>query len=277
MTDSRFVYPLTLHHNGRMGGPHILYAESSQIRNEWKNKLEEALGLRKVVQESNKVFEVEYLSMDTFIMPPMSESAAAGPTSNQDSRFTGKVTCSVPFSELFTGLVHVVVHVLIRLCKTLLMDVLLLRLVVLKVCGLDLDMIQSVSKILVRFSWFTMMNNIVPYLAIRQVLHLKMVTQCAMLENFGIFLVLADKVCFFKNSSRPSMLNMDMKALFAYDVEALVPSSPHGAHTSQVPLKLSGKKDVHFFSVGTLQGRTLIVYMKKKGVCAFLFTILTFS
>ena len=96
-TDSRFVYPLTLHHNGRMGGPHILYAESSQIRNEWKTKLEEALGLRKVVQESNKVFEVEYLSMDTFIMPPM--SAAAGPTWNQDSQFTGKVTCSVPFSE----------------------------------------------------------------------------------------------------------------------------------------------------------------------------------
>lgn len=28
----------------------------------------------------------------------------------------------------------------------------------------------------------------------RRVLHLKMVTQCAMLEEFGIFLVLADKV-----------------------------------------------------------------------------------
>jgi RHO1 GDP-GTP exchange protein 1/2 len=30
----------------------------------------------------------------------------------------------------------------------------------------------------------------------RRVLHLKQVTQCAMLEEFGIFLVLADKVCF---------------------------------------------------------------------------------
>lgn len=30
-------------------------------------------------------------------------------------------------------------------------------------------------------------------LALRRVLHLKMVTQCAMLEDFGIFLVLADK------------------------------------------------------------------------------------
>jgi hypothetical protein len=64
------------------------------------------------------------------------------------------------------------------------------------------------------------------------------------------------------------MLNMVLKALFAYHIEALVPSSPHGANTSQVPQKLSGTKDVHFFSVGTLQGRTLIVYMKKKGVRA---------
>lgn len=32
------------------------------------------------------------------------------------------------------------------------------------------------------------------YLAMRRVLHLRMVTQCAVLEDFGIFLVLADKV-----------------------------------------------------------------------------------
>lgn len=31
-------------------------------------------------------------------------------------------------------------------------------------------------------------------LALRRVLHLRQVTQCAMLEEFGIFLVLADKV-----------------------------------------------------------------------------------
>ena len=31
-------------------------------------------------------------------------------------------------------------------------------------------------------------------LAMRRVLHLRMVTQCALLEDFGIFLVLADKV-----------------------------------------------------------------------------------
>jgi hypothetical protein len=38
------------------------------------------------------------------------------------------------------------------------------------------------------------------------------------------------------------------------------------AHMSQTPQKLSGAKDVHFFSVGSLGGRTLVIYMKKKGV-----------
>ena len=81
-----------------MGGPYILYAESAQIRAEWKQKLEEALGLRKIVQESNKVFEVETLSADTFLVPSMS-AAAQGPAWNQESTYTGKVTCSVPFSK----------------------------------------------------------------------------------------------------------------------------------------------------------------------------------
>jgi len=93
-----------------------------------------------------------------------------------------------------------------------------------------------------------------------------------MLEDFGIFLVLADKVGLISLSfilSNPRRI----QALFAYHMEALVPSSPHGAHTSQVPQKLSGTKDVHFFSVGTLQGRTLIIYMKKKSVCTFSFLL----
>jgi hypothetical protein len=97
-TDSRFVYPMTLHHNGRAGGTYILYAETSQSRTEWQQKLGHALAMHKAVQESNKVFEIETLSADTFLVPSM-VAATSGPTWNQDNAFTGKVTCSVPFSE----------------------------------------------------------------------------------------------------------------------------------------------------------------------------------
>jgi len=57
------------------------------------------------------------------------------------------------------------------------------------------------------------------------------------------------------------------KSLFAYHIEALVPSQPSNhMHTARTPQKLNGNKDVQFFSVGTLNGRTLVIYMKKKGV-----------
>ena len=97
-TDPRGVYPCNMIYHGRNGGPFVLYAESTTSREEWKRKLEEALGLRKVVQESNKVFEIESLSVDTFRVPP----SPAGPNSGmlEPSPFTGDVTCSVPFSKI---------------------------------------------------------------------------------------------------------------------------------------------------------------------------------
>ena len=91
------VYPCTIHDSGRLGGLYTLYTETSQTRLEWKVKLEEAIGLRKVSQEENKVFEVETLSVDTFCTPTL--MANAGPSWNNDVNFTGKVTCSVPFSK----------------------------------------------------------------------------------------------------------------------------------------------------------------------------------
>lgn len=104
----------------------------------------------------------------------------------------------------------------------------------------------------------------------RRVLHLKMVTQCAMLEDFGMFLVLADKVLFTSDHLYAMLIYIYIQALFAYHIEALVPSCPQSAHTSQTPQRVNGTRDVHFFSVGNQGGRTLVVYMKKKGVSSTL-------
>lgn len=101
--DSRLVFPCTIHYSGRLGGLCTLFTESQQARNEWKQKLEEALALRKIVQESNKVFEMEALSTETFYVPPLSANTTA-PSWNHENSFTGKVTCSVPFSRWFSCL-----------------------------------------------------------------------------------------------------------------------------------------------------------------------------
>ncbi|KAH9959698.1 CNH domain-containing protein [Lactifluus volemus] len=196
VTDSRAVYPCTILHTGRLGGLYTVYAESTQARSDWKEKLQEAIGLRKVVQESNKVFEVETLSSDTFVVPSML-SPPGNQSWNTEIAFTGKVTCSVPFTTAD---------------------------------GRALVAVGCAEGVWIGYRHDSR--------SMRRVLHLKVVTQCAMLEDFGIFLVLADK--------------------------ALVPSSPNSANTSLQ--KLNGYKDVHFSSVGSLGGRTLVIYMKKKGL-----------
>jgi len=61
-------------------------------------KLEEGVGLRTVVQEANKVFEMESLSVDTFIVPSI-HTGPGSPVWHDGTVLTGKVTCSVPFSE----------------------------------------------------------------------------------------------------------------------------------------------------------------------------------
>jgi hypothetical protein len=97
-SDTPDLFPCTILHTGRLGGIYTVYAESPQARSEWKEKLQEAIGLHKVVQECNKVFEVETLSSDTFVVTSML-TAPTNRSWNTESAFTGKVTCSVPFGK----------------------------------------------------------------------------------------------------------------------------------------------------------------------------------
>ena len=60
-----------------------------------------------------------------------------------------------------------------------------------KECGLVSGTIRGVRTPLPSSPFFLTLGI---FLAMRRVLHLRMVSQCAMLEDFGIFLVLADKV-----------------------------------------------------------------------------------
>lgn len=58
--DHRLVYPCSVYHSGRVGGHYQIFAESDKVRAEWKQKLDEAIGLRKVVLENNKVSTSEH-------------------------------------------------------------------------------------------------------------------------------------------------------------------------------------------------------------------------
>ncbi|KAG6841117.1 hypothetical protein C0991_001686 [Blastosporella zonata] len=200
------LYPFTIHNNGRNGGPMMWFTDTSSGRVEWRQKLDEAIGLRKVVQESNRVFEIETLSLHTFTVPPVGYPLA--PSTWNDNSITGKVTCSIPFNTPD---------------------------------GRRLVAIGCAEGIWIGFRHDST--------SMRRVLHLKFVTQCTMLDDFGLFLVLSDK------------------QLFAYHIEALVPTPQHttASTASQTPQKLSGNREVQFFSVGKMLDRTFVIFMRKKG------------
>lgn len=108
-----------------------------------------------------------------------------------------------------------------------------------------------------------------PFIALRKVLHVKAVTQCAVLEQFSLFLVLSNKVCLVKAQIR-SQQETDclhhLQTLLAYPMESLVPSSHSTGPPPRGHQKLSDKHEVQYFACGQLSGRTLVVYLRKKGV-----------
>lgn len=99
-----------------------------------------------------------------------------------------------------------------------------------------------------------------------------MVTNCAALEDFGFFLVLANKV---PAAEFPSLLCLSFcslcfaQSLFAYRIETLVLSVTNLKAKTPEFQCLSGNNEVHFFTVGHLQGKTLVIYMKKEKVSIY--------
>jgi len=78
------------------------------------------------------------------------------------------------------------------------------------------------------------------------------VTQIAVLEEFNLCLIIADK------------------ALIAYHLDVVVPVSsfPAPQHDSarRAPQKLSGARDVSFFATSRMKDRTLVFYKKREGL-----------
>jgi len=75
------------------------------------------------------------------------------------------------------------------------------------------------------------------------------VTQIAILEEFNVLLIIADK------------------ALIAFHLDAVVPNSATSKEVANKnPQKLSGNKDVGFFAVGRMKDRMLVFYKKRDGI-----------
>ena len=88
-----------------------------------------------------------------------------------------------------------------------------------------------------------------------QAINMQRVSQVAVLEEFNLFLLIADK------------------SLLAYHLDVICPASHNGpAPTNdsarKAPQKLSGSKDVGFFCTGKMKDRTLVFYKKRENLNA---------
>ena len=170
--DSNKVWPFSISFigQGQLGGQYTLWSDSYASRAEWQERLQHAKVLRNEVNDATKVFEMTPLSQDTFFMT----YSYAAPKAESDSQFTGRVACSVPFCKWYSALSPTATLT----CSIVTPD------------GRSLVAIGCEEGV-----WIGLRND--PH-SLRKVLHVKLVTSIAVLEEFGIFLVLQDKAsaCF---------------------------------------------------------------------------------
>src|SRR3954465_101687 len=78
------------------------------------------------------------------------------------------------------------------------------------------------------------------------------VTQIAILEEFSLCLIIADK------------------SLIAYHLDCITPSASLSTQSTdssrRAPQKLSGSRDVSFFATARMKERTLVFYKKKESL-----------
>lgn len=98
----------------------------------------------------------------------------------------------------------------------------------------------------------TVPTYILTTLTITQSIQMNRVTQIAVLEEFNLFLLIADK------------------SLIAYHLDVVCSPAgtpaPQSDSTRRAPQKLSGTRDVGFFTSGRMKDRALVFYKKKEGL-----------
>lgn len=90
-------FPFIIYDLGRQGGQRKLFAETSAAREDWKLRLKETLDLRQFAHKSDQVFDTAILNESTFFAPPTITKTDSF-SGSDESHYTGRVTCSVPFS-----------------------------------------------------------------------------------------------------------------------------------------------------------------------------------
>ncbi|GET57652.1 putative GDP/GTP exchange factor Rom2p [Rhizophagus irregularis DAOM 181602=DAOM 197198] len=225
------LHSFTIIHIGRNGGSYQLFADSANSRKMWKEKIAEAQTKLQLNGSSKQVFELFTLNDATFGTAPIGTSGATGASK-------GKVTCSVPFALIpYLNFVYPNSDSKTkRGCAAMECT---------KVTPERRNMVAIGTEDGVWMGFGGETKTFRPVLT-----GIGNVMQMAVIEVFGIFVVLVDK------------------ALWAYSLESLIPSSTNVNTSSRTQhrQRLSASNNIQYFNVGTIKDTTFLVFMKKRGL-----------
>ncbi|KAL9086275.1 MAG: hypothetical protein Q9165_007190 [Trypethelium subeluteriae] len=228
--DEKILYPFRIKHLGKE--TYTLYAPSAQNRSEWAEKIIEAKTkhANALYAQNAEPFRLRVMADSAFAY----DSLSSGSTSitikgtpldraiqNVERQFanTGrpspicraKVNCATAFSQPYPGKEMIAV-------------------------GTDYGV------------YLSEMGNPRGW---SRAISVSRVTQIAVLEEFSLFLLIADK------------------SLIAYHLDVVCPTGgvgPRDESSRKAPQKLSGSRDVGFFATGKMKDRSLVFYKKREGL-----------
>ncbi|KAL1987216.1 hypothetical protein VTN96DRAFT_4548 [Rasamsonia emersonii] len=231
--DDKILYPFRVKHLGKTG-TYILYAHSSQNRQEWCEKIIEAKTKHaaSLFAQNAEPFRLRVLADTAFAYsePPGPKAVMIKGTPldrairEVEEKYANEASKPNPICRAAVNCATVFQQPPGRL-----------------MCAVGTDYGVYISEYNDPRGWV-------------RAIPIVRVTQIAVFEEFNLLLVIADK------------------SLIAYHLDVVCPISGVPSQTSQhdsarrAPQKLSGSREVGFFAVGRMKDRTLVFYKKRDGI-----------
>lgn len=241
----KLIYPFSVTHLASSGDTYTLYAESATARQSWVDKILEAKNERALYMSKVEPFEARIVAESVFGNPTTLDQLSQKPPALVDLSTMHRALVALRAEKFGSRtLGKAITHARVNCAKSFIApentDYAHQRLVAVGTDdGVYIGYLPEISGLCTNWS---------------KVLSLPQTTQIDVLDEFGVFLVLANK------------------ELIAYSLSGVVPAMPTVQGIPQLspvtkqPQRLSGSHSVGFFATGKLKDRMLVIYKKKSGV-----------
>jgi len=240
--DKTLIWPFSVTHLSSSGDTYTLYAENANARQTWVERILEAKIERALAMSKIEPFQANIVGESVFGNPTTLDQLTQRPPALVDLSTMHRALTALraePFGARTLG--RAITHARVNCAKSFIApentDYAHQRLVAVGTDdGVYIGYLPEMSGLCTTWS---------------KMLSLPQTTQIDVLEEFGVFLVLANK------------------ELIAYSLSSLIPSLPptrgvvQAPPVTKQPQRLSGSHSVGFFATGKLKDRMLVIYKKK--------------